>query len=482
MNIRLCTRIVGLLLMLFSLGTLPSMMLGWVQADGTADVFGQAFAATATSGVALWLFTQSAESELKIRDGFLVTAAFWIVLGLYGSLPFLLSDAIDVSVFDAVFESVSGLTTTGATVLIGLDTLPQSILLYRQLLQWLGGIGIIVLAVAVLPMLGIGGVQLYRAESNGPAKDSKLTPRITSTAKALFSIYLGLTVACALAYYLAGMTIFDAISHAFSTIAIGGFSTHDASMGFFHSDVVLVIASLFMLISAVNFGLHFIAFSKRNPSVYSFDSETKFFSWMILFAVAITCTTLVVMETLPLEKAIVHGLFQTVSIATTTGFSSDNFSIWPSFLPIFLIMLSVMGACAGSTGGGMKAMRILLIFRQGMRELRQLLHPNAVIPLKLDHRRVRPAVVSAVWSFFAVYMFSSFILVLCMLGTGLDFLSAVSAVMAAINNLGPGLGSVAANYSTVTDMGKVILCIAMLLGRLEIFTLLILFTPTFWRP
>ena len=233
MNIRLCARIVGLLLMLFSLGTLPSMMLGWVQADGTADVFGQAFAATATSGVALWLFTQSAESELKIRDGFLVTAAFWIVLGLYGSLPFLLSDAIDVSVFDAVFESVSGLTTTGATVLIGLDTLPQSILLYRQLLQWLGGIGIIVLAVAVLPMLGIGGVQLYRAESNGPAKDSKLTPRITSTAKALFSIYLGLTVACALAYYLAGMTVFDAISHAFSTIAIGGFSTHDASMGFF---------------------------------------------------------------------------------------------------------------------------------------------------------------------------------------------------------------------------------------------------------
>ena len=228
-----------------------------------------------------------------------MTAAFWIVLGLYGSLPFLLSDAIDVSVFDAVFESVSGLTTTGATVLIGLDTLPQSILLYRQLLQWLGGIGIIVLAVAVLPMLGIGGVQLYRAESNGPAKDSKLTPRITSTAKALFSIYLGLTVACALAYYLAGMTVFDAISHAFSTIAIGGFSTHDASMGFFHSDVVLVIASLFMLISAVNFGLHFIAFSKRNPSVYSFDSETKFFSWMILFAVAITCTTLVVMETLP---------------------------------------------------------------------------------------------------------------------------------------------------------------------------------------
>jgi trk system potassium uptake protein TrkH len=482
MNIGLCVRIVGLLLMLFSLGTLPSMTLGWLQEDGTATIFGQAFAATATSGVFLWLATQRVKSELQIRDGFMVTAAFWIVLGIYGALPFLLSDAVDISVFDAIFESVSGLTTTGATVLVGLDHIPQSILLYRQLLQWLGGIGIIVLAVAVLPMLGIGGVQLYRAESTGPAKDSKLTPRITSTAKALFSIYLGLTVSCALAYFLAGMTAFDAISHAFSTIAIGGFSTHDASMGYFNSNIILLISSLFMLISAVNFGLHFVAFSKRSPKIYGYDSETKFFSGVVLIAVIVTCGTLIAMDTLALEEALIHGLFQTVSIATTTGYASDNFSAWPSFLPIFLLMLSVMGACAGSTGGGMKAMRILLIFRQGLRELRQLLHPNAVIPLKLDHRRVRPEVVSAVWSFFAVYMFSSFVLVLAMLGTGLDFLSAVSAVMASINNLGPGLGSVAANYGAVSDAGKVILCVAMLLGRLEIFTLLILFTPTFWRP
>ncbi len=482
MNVGLCTRIVGLLLMLFSLGTLPSMTLGWVHDDGTATVFGQAFAATATSGVALWLATQRAKTELQIRDGFMVTAAFWIVLGVFGALPFLLSDAVEISVFDAIFESVSGLTTTGATVLVGLDDIPQSILLYRQLLQWLGGIGIIVLAVAVLPMLGIGGVQLYRAESTGPAKDSKLTPRITSTAKALFSIYLGLTISCALAYFLAGMSAFDAISHAFSTIAIGGFSTHDASMGYFNSNIILLISSLFMLISAVNFGLHFVAFSKRNPTIYRYDSETKFFFSIVVISVAITCITLALMETLPVKEAVIHGLFQTVSIATTTGYASDNFSVWPSFLPIFLLMLSVMGACAGSTGGGMKAMRILLVFRQGLRELRQLLHPNAVIPLKLDHRRVRPEVVSAVWSFFAVYMFSSLILVLAMLGTGLDFLSAVSAVVASINNLGPGLGTVASNYGGVSDMGKVILCIAMLLGRLEIFTLLILFTPTFWRP
>ena len=317
MNIGLCIRIVGLLLMLFSLGTLPSLVLGWVQEDGTAEVFGQAFAATAMSGVALSLLTQRVNTELQIRDGFLVTAAFWIVLSLYGSLPFLLSDAIQVSVFDAVFESVSGLTTTGATVLAGLDALPQSILLYRQLLQWLGGIGIIVLAVAVLPMLGIGGVQLYRAESTGPAKDSKLTPRITSTAKALFSIYLGLTVACAAAYYLAGMSVFDAISHAFSTIAIGGFSTHDASMGYFQSDVILLIACLFMLISAVNFGLHFVAFSKRNPGIYRFDSETKFFSGVLLISTIVTCITLVAMGTLSADKAIIHGLFQTCLLYTS---------------------------------------------------------------------------------------------------------------------------------------------------------------------
>jgi trk system potassium uptake protein TrkH len=331
-------------------------------------------------------------------------------------------------------------------------------------------------------MLGIGGVQLYRAESTGPTKDTKLTPRITSTAKALFSIYLGLTFACALAYYLVGMSVFDAISHAFSTIAIGGFSTHDASMGHFDSEPILLVASLFMMVSAINFGLHFVVFSKRDLKIYTLDSETKFFSWMIVIATSITFITLVVNETLPLSGALVHGIFQTVSITTTTGFASDNFASWPSFLPIFLLMLSVMGACAGSTGGGMKAMRILLIFRQGLRELRQLLHPNAVIPLKLDHRRVRPEVVSAVWSFFAVYMFSSFILVLCMLGTGLDFLSATSSVIASINNLGPGLGTVASNYAAVTDSGKLILSIAMLLGRLEIFTLLILFTATFWRP
>ncbi len=482
MHIAVSLRIIGVLLMMFSGATLPPLWLGLLAADGSARGFGLAFAVTAVSGVLLWLPTRNSRSDLRIRDGFLVTALFWIVLGLFGAIPFLFSDALSLTWTEAVFESISGLTTTGATVIVGLDDLPKSILLYRQLLQWLGGIGIIVLAVAVLPMLGIGGMQLYRAESAGPAKDRKLTPRITGTAKALFTIYLSLTTACGIAYYMAGMSAFDAICHAFSTVAIGGFSTHDASMGYFDSNAILLICTVFMTISAVNFGLHFIAVQRRDLDIYRSDSESVFFSWVILLAVIVTCGTLIITETLPLDDSLMHGLFQTVSIATTTGFTTQDFSIWPVFLPVLLLMLSFMGGCAGSTGGGMKAMRLLLIFRQGMRELKQLLHPNAVIPLKLDARRVQPAVVSAVWSFFAVYMFCFVMIMLLLLAVGLDFTSAFSAVAASMNNLGPGLGSVAPNYASVSEPAKLILCMAMLMGRLEVFTLLVLFTPAFWRP
>lgn len=482
MHLPVSLRIIGVLLMLFSTAMLPPMVLGLVDDDGSAHAFANAFAINLIAGLALWLPTRNARQDLRIRDGFLVTALFWIVLGSFGAVPFLVSPDLPLSLADALFESVSGLTTTGATVIVGLDDLPRSLLLYRQQLQWLGGIGIIVLAVAILPMLGIGGMQLYRAESTGPAKDRKLTPRITGTAKALFSIYLGLTTLCALAYWLAGMSVFDAICHAFSTVAIGGFSTHDDSMGFFNSDAILLICTVFMVISAINFGIHFVAIQRRSVDIYRRDSETAFFSSVIAIAIGVTCATLLISQTLPPTESLIHGMFQTVSIATTTGFTTQNFSLWPHFLPIMLLILSFMGGCAGSTGGGLKAMRLLLIFRQGMRELKQLLHPNAVIPLKLDARRVQPSVVSAVWSFYAVYMVSLVSIMLLMLATGLDFTSAFSATTAAMNNLGPGLGSVAANYSSVGEIGKIILCIAMLLGRLEVFTLLVLFTPAFWRP
>lgn len=482
MHLSVSLRITGVLLMLFSTAMLPPMLLGLVDNDGSAHAFAVAFGINILAGLALWLPTRDARRDLRIRDGFLVTAMFWIVLGAFGAVPFLTSAALPLSVAEALFESVSGLTTTGATVIAGLDELPRSLLLYRQQLQWLGGIGIIVLAVAVLPMLGIGGMQLYRAESTGPAKDRKLTPRITGTAKALFSIYLGLTALCAIAYWLAGMTTFDAICHAFSTIAIGGFSTHDASMGFFQNNTILLICTFFMVVSAINFGLHFIALQRKSLDIYQGDSETKFFCSVICIAIVVTCATLLITHTLPPTEGLIHGMFQTVSIATTTGFTTQDFALWPHFLPVMLLILSFMGGCAGSTGGGLKAMRLLLMFRQGMRELKQLLHPNAIIPLKLDARRVQPTVISAVWSFYAVYMVCLVTIMLLMLATGLDFSSAFSATTAAMNNLGPGLGTVASNYDGVSEIGKIILCFAMLLGRLEVFTLLVLFTPAFWRP
>lgn len=481
MHIAVSLRILGILLMVFSSSMLIPLVMALLADDSTVDGFVSALAITFFSGLALWVPVMNAREDLRIRDGFLITSMFWTVLGLFGALPFALTESLNLSPTEAIFESISGLTTTGATVIVGLDVLPKSILLYRQLLQWMGGIGIIVVAVAILPMLGIGGMQLYKAETPGPSKDSKLTPRITGTAKALAMVYATLTLVCAISYWAAGMTTFDAIAHAFSTVAIGGFSTHDASMGYFESDTILMICSLFMYISAINFGLHYIFWRRRNMSPYRKDSETRFFSGVLLVCVAITCAYLIISETLAPSEAVVHGIFQAISITTTTGFTTQDFAHWPSFLPVMLLMFSFMGGCVGSTGGGMKAMRLMLIYKQGIRELKQLVHPQAIIPLKVGRRRVEASVVSAVWSFFAVYTTSFIIIMLLLMATGLDFETAFSAVAASINNLGPGLGEVAANYASISDTAKGLLCFAMLLGRLEVFTLLVLFTPMFWR-
>ena len=481
MHISVSLRILGILLMLFSSAMVVPLIMALLANDNTITGFSSALGITFVSGLIMWLPVRNAQHDLRIRDGFLITSLFWTVLGLFGALPFALTDTLQLTPTEAVFESISGLTTTGATVIVGLDDLPRSILLYRQLLQWLGGIGIIVVAVAVLPMLGIGGMQLYKAETPGPSKDSKLTPRITQTAKALASVYVALTMACAGAYYAVGMSGFDAIAHAFSTVAIGGFSTHDASIGYFQNDGVLLVCSIFMCISAINFGLHYIAWNRKTVSIYGKDSETRFFLSVLGICIAITCAYLVISGTLQAPEGITHGIFQAISITTTTGFATRDFSAWPSFLPIMLLMFSFMGGCVGSTGGGMKAMRLMLIYKQGLRELKQLVHPNAVIPLKVGRTRVEATVVSAVWSFFAVYTTSFIIIMLLLMATGLDFTTAFSAVAASLNNLGPGLGEVAANYSSINEVAKGLLCFTMLLGRLEVFTLLVLFTPMFWR-
>ncbi len=483
MHASITIKILGLLLMFFSvLANFLPIVVSLIYGDGNTGVFLYSMGIIFLAGFALWIATARTHKELSTRDGFLVVTLFWLVLGTAGCLPFLLSSDVQLSITDAVFESLSGLTTTGATVISGLDALPKSILFYRQQLQWLGGMGIIVLAVALLPMLGIGGMQLYRAESPGPVKDNKLVPRLAETAKALWYIYLFLTVACALAYWIVGMDLFDAVSHSFTTVAIGGFSTHDASMAYFDSTAVDLVAIVFMFVAGVNFALHFTSWQQRKILPYLGDPEFKFYSFILFFVSVVTVTVLYFSDVYAsFSEAFIRGLFQVVSVATTTGFTTDDFSSWPLFLPYLLLYAAIIGACAGSTGGGMKVMRILLIFKQGIREVQRLIHPRATIPIKLGNEVISDRVVESVWGFFAVYVMAFMVMLLALLATGLDIITAFSAVGACINNLGPGLANVAESYGELSAAAKWILCFAMLLGRLEVFTLLVLFTPMFWR-
>ena len=482
MNHLVVQRILGLLLMMFSVTMVPPVVVDLIYKEQSWMPFVESFGLTLFAGLLLWYPVRGFHKDLRLRDGFLVVAAFWAGLGMAGALPLYLSDAPVMSFTDAVFESVSGLTTTGATVLSGLDALPKAILYYRQQMQWLGGMGIIVLAVAILPILGIGGMQLYRAETPGPMKESKLTPRITETAKALWYIYLSLTVACCLAYWAAGMTFFDAISHSFSTVSIGGFSTHDASIGYFNSIWVDTIAVVFMIFSGINFSLHFFAWRNQNIQPYWQDSELRTYLSILGIICLISCIYLsITSDYTDLSKMFIDGIFQSISIATTTGFTTTQYQNWPSFLPMLLLFASFLGACAGSTGGGIKIVRVLLLFKQGIREIKRLIHPNALFIIKLNDKPVQERVINAIWGFFAAYTVVFIFLQLILMASGLDPITAFSAVAACMNNLGPGLGDVSAHYNNINDFAKWILCLAMLMGRLEIFTLLVLFSPVFWR-
>ena len=483
MQIALVGSVLGRLLMLFSVTMLTPLPVDLYYGDGSWPAFAFSFGAALAAGFLIWLPARRARGELKLRDGFLIVASFWVVLGSFGALPLLFSMVPELSFTDAMFEAISGLTTTGATVLTGLDEMPRAILYYRQQLQWLGGLGIVVLAVAVLPMLGVGGMQLYRAETPGPMKDNRLTPRIKETAKALWYIYCALTAACATAYWLAGMTVFDAVSHAFSTVAIGGFSTHDASFAWFPQTSIRLIAVAFMFLAGINFALHFIAFNRRSLLGYFRDAEFRAYALVLLVLCALVVGGLLLYgwKEDP-SLALIDGLFQSVSIMTTTGFTIADFSLWPGLLPMLLILSAFMGGCAGSTAGGMKCVRVLLLVKQGLREVRRLVHPSAEIPVTLGATPVSTRVVDSVWGFFAAYV-AVFVLILMVLhGAGLDSYTAFSAVAATLNNLGPGLGDVAAGYGNIGVTAKWACIVAMLLGRLEIFTFLVLLSPTFWRP
>ncbi|MGB5708172.1 MAG: TrkH family potassium uptake protein [Arenicellales bacterium] len=472
----------GVLLGSFSITMLPPIFVSWLSADGQLRPFISAFLLALGLGLLLWWPLRKHPGELRFRDGFLIVVLFWTVLSAVGAVPLWLLESPSLSPIDALFESMSGLSTTGATILTNIDGLPISILYYRQQLQWLGGMGIIVLAVAVMPMLGIGGMQLYRAETPGPMKDSRLAPRIAETAKKLWYVYVALTLACMLSYRVAGMSWFDALGHAFSTVAIGGFSTHDASLSWFDSSAVNIVAGVFMLLSGFNFALHYMAFRSRRIRVYLNDPEARTYLALV-FVVSVLCAFVLYQSTYfnSLQDTIVNGVVQAISVVTTTGFITSEFHLWPSFLPIMLILVSTAGGCAGSTAGGMKIIRMILLFKQGARETSRLVHPNAIIPIKLGGKPVPDNVINAVWGYLSLYMLSYVILLVSMLATGSEPVTAFSAVTACLNNLGPGLDDVAQNYAGVTDVGKSILIVAMLLGRLELFTLLVLFTPVFWR-
>jgi trk system potassium uptake protein TrkH len=473
-------RIVGIFVFLYSSTLILPILVAFWYGESTVVYFLQPLLGSVGVGILLWLIGGRIDQHLGTRDGFLIVALFWVLLSLLGAWPFYVG--LGLSPVDALFESASGVTTTGATVLTGLDEMPKSLLLYRQQLQWLGGMGLIVLGVAVLPLLGIGGMQLYRAEVPGPLKDEKLTPRLGATARALWLIYAGLTAACALAYWLAGMSAFDAVAHSMSTMSTGGFSTHDASLAYFESEPIEAIAIVFMLLAAINFGVHYIALYQRRPMAYLRDVEVRSFLFLVVLLV------ILVSLMLRLEgdyenwhPSLRDSTFEVVSVVTSTGYGTVDFTHWPNFLPLLLILVSFIGGCGGSTAGGMKVIRLLLMVQQGIREVRGLLHPHANLPVRLGGRVIDIRMIQGVWGYFAMYVTTFALLTLLMIHAGLDEKSAFAAVATSMNNLGPGLGEVAYTFQGVSDLGKLVAVLAMLLGRLEIFTLLVLLSPDFWR-
>jgi trk system potassium uptake protein TrkH len=475
-------RALGMIIMLFGLTMLAPLILSYVVDDGAQAVYDESFALTMLCGAFLWYRYRRCKRELSIRDGFLMVVLVWTVLPAFAAIPLMLQ--LGISHTDAYFETVSGLTTTGSTVLSNIDQLPMSINLWRHQLVWVGGMGLIVLAIAILPLLGIGGRQMFKAETPGPMKDAKMTPRIAETAKGLYLVYLGVTVACAISLRIAGMSWFDATCHTFSIMGLGGFSTHDASFGFFDSATIEFVAIVFMLIAGMNFGTLFLAVTGRSLRPYLLDPEARWFLGVTLLSIFVVAVYIWKDGAYPdLDTAMRHVAFNLVSIATTTGLSSVDYAQWPIFAPLWMLFLSSFATSAGSTGGGIKMMRALLLYKQVYRELVRAMHPSAVYNIRIGGQVAPQPILFAVLSFAFMYMVSIVSLTLILAFTGLDIVSAFTAIVASINNTGPGLGLVgpSTTYAVLGDFQTWVCTFAMLLGRLEIFTLLVVMTPAFWR-
>jgi len=475
--------VLSVVIVIFALAMLVPLLVSVIFGDAARNAYDVAVLLTFVSGAVLWLVTRGSRAELQPRDGFLLAALVWTVLPAFASLPLLIYIP-EISFTDAYFETVAALTTTGSTVLSGLDRLPPSINFWRCELQWLGGMGIIVLAVAILPLLGVGGSQIMKAETPGPMKETKLTPRITETAKGLWLVYAIMTLACALVFKAAGMSWFDAIIHSFSTLSIGGFSSHDASFGFFDSPVIEAAAIFFMVIAGLNFGTHFLAFRRVSLAPYRSDPEAgAYLAVLALSVLGIAAFLFANHVYSSFWTALRYSAFNVVSIATTAGFSSTDFNQWPIFAPVWMLFLCCFATCSGSTGGGIKMVRAELMVRQARRELMSIIHPRAYLPVKLSGQRVENNIIFAVLAFMLIWGGSVIAVTMLLAASGLDIVTAVSAAIVCITNTGPGLNQVgpATNYAALNDFQTWLCTIAMLIGRLEVFTLFVVITPAFWR-
>lgn len=476
-------RPLGVIGMVMSLSHLVPITVSLIYADGAWRAFCASMLFNFVVALIAFMATRRIRIELKPRDGMLLVVLAWTGGAAFATAPLLMMIP-DLSFTDAYFETISGLTTTGATVLSDLDKLAPSLNIWRALLVWLGGMGLIVLAVAILPLLGIGGRQMFKAETPGPMKDAQLTPRITETAKGLWVVYAAISLLCLIAFRLAGMNWFDAFMHMFSTMGLGGFSSHDASFGFWNSPAIEAVAIAFMLVAGINFGTHFVAFQRRTLRPYRRDPEAAFFLLVTIASCVGIAAYLFAMKTYPtFWEALRFASFNVVSIATTTGFTNTDYNLWPMFAPLWMLFLCCFASCSGSTGGGIKMIRAQLLYIQVNREYIKLLHPQAVSPAKLGGQVIENKVLFAVLAFMFVYVCCIVAMTLIMVASGLDLITAFSAVVVCINNTGPGLNKVgpATTFAVLNDFQTWVCTFAMLLGRLELFTLLIIFTPAFWR-
>ena len=477
--------ILGLVILIIAGLMLIPLGVSCLFADGAQVAFAASSAIALGIGLLMALSTrsQARNRELQVRDGFLLAALIWMVTPAVATLP-LLWQIPGLSFTDAYFEAVSGLTATGATVLTKLDVMPISINFWRTFMHWIGGMGVVVLTVAVLPLLGVGGSQAFKAETPGPMKDEKLTPRITQTAKGLWVVYAFITAGCVSGLWLAGMPAMDALMHAFSIMGLGGFSSHDASFGFFNSPAMEAVAIFFMLLAGINFATHFLFVTRRSFRVYRLDLEAQAFWWLMLGSVLLVAYFLWRENTYAeFLTALRFAAFNVVSVATTTGLVTTDYNQWPMFAPVFMIFLACFATCAGSTGGGIKMVRAQLLVKQSYGELRRLIHPRLQVVVKLNKQVVERSVLHSVLAFVFLYGATIILLTLLMLFSGCDVVTALTAIVACVNNMGPGLNLVgpATTFAVLSDFQTWLCTLAMLLGRLELFTLLVLLSPEFWR-